>query len=112
MGECSTMNNKINIRIELDGILNIDKRRKKYDNATIHAKEVLKFIEKLSKNFSVTLMTKQNEILAAKWLIDNDMLSLIPCLLNKEEIFVLYIDAKCLNNCQDFDEFYNVLMSL
>ncbi len=25
-------------------------------------------------------MTKQNEILAAKWLIDNDMLSLIPCL--------------------------------
>ena len=57
-------------------------------------------------------MTKQNEILAAKWLIDNDMLSLIPCLLNKEEIFVLYIDAKCLNNCQDFDEFYNVLMSL
>ena len=105
------MNSKLNIRIELDGILKIDRRRKKYNNATTRDKKALEFIEKLSKKFNVILKTKYNKILAAKWLADNDMSTLIPCLLNKEETFTLYIDAKCLNNCKDFDEFYNVLIS-
>lgn len=105
------MNNQLNIRIKLDGILNIDRRRKKYDNTAPQNKNALKFIEKLSKKFNVILKTKYNKILAAKWLADNDMSTLIPCLLNKEETFTLYIDAKCLNNCKDFDEFYNVLIS-
>lgn len=75
----------LKIKIDFDGILNMDKRRTKYNNTTEQDKKALKFIEKLSKNFTVIFSTAQNEILAAKWLIDNDANSLIPCLLNKEE---------------------------
>ena len=41
------MTKKLNMRIELDGILKIDGRRKKFNNATAKDKKILEFIIKL-----------------------------------------------------------------
>lgn len=106
------MVNKLNMRIELDGILKIDGRRKKFNNITARDRKILGFIIKLSKEYNVILSTAQDEVMAAKWLMDNDAGCLLPCLLSKEETFVVYINTECLNTCQDFDKFYDVLIGL
>lgn len=75
-------------------------------NSKLHCKKAVEFIDKLSKKFIVKLTTTKDEIIAAKWLIDNNAANLIKCLVEEENNFFACLNDECMKNCKDFNELY------
>lgn len=93
---------KRTILIDLDGVLNEYKGN--FDKTIIPeiregAKE---FIERLANNYEIKLFTTRNKLLAAKWLIKNNLDKHITDITNIKELSWLYIDDRCLTFDGDY----------
>lgn len=95
---------KKTILIDLDGVLNEYKGN--FDKTSIPpiAKGAKDFLTELSKNFILKLFTSRNKLLAAKWLIDNDLETLVTDITNVKELCWLFIDDRCLKFDGDYDK--------
>lgn len=90
------MNNKKTLLIDLDGVLNqyTGGFEKNYiPKIKQGAKE---FLSELSKSYIIKLFTTRNKILAAKWLIENGLDTIIDYVTNVKELSYLYIDDRCI----------------
>lgn len=93
---------KKTILIDLDGVLN--KYKGNFDKTNIPpiAKGAKDFLMELSKNFILKLFTTRNKLLVAKWLIDNDLETLVTDITNVKDI-----DDRCLKFDGDYDKLLN-----
>ncbi|MBQ3311925.1 hypothetical protein IJG72_07605 [bacterium] len=98
---------KKTIYIDLDGVLN--NYTGNFDiNYIPQIKDGAKeFLQKLSENFIIKLYTTRNKILASKWLIDNNLDSLIDDVTSEKGLCFLYIDDRCLNFNGDYAKMLN-----
>lgn len=95
---------KKTLLIDLDGVLN--KYDGKFDENFIpDMKEGAKeFLENLYETYNLKLFTTRNRLLAAKWLIANNLDSLISDITNVKEPSYLHIDDRCINFEGDFEK--------
>lgn len=100
-------NKKKTLLIDLDGVLN--QYTGNFDiNYIPDIKQGAKeFLTKLSENYTIKLFTTRNKILASKWIIDNELDTIIDDVTNVKELSYLYIDDRCIK----FDGDYNNLES-
>ena len=76
-----------------------------------HKKNVIEFTKKLFNEFDLKLITTKDEIMAAKWLIDNNARCLVECLVNEASACWLYLNDDCIKNCKNFEKFYETIIS-
>ena len=90
------------ILIDLDGVLNT------YDGVFCEnyippiRKGAKKFLINLSKNYIIKLFTTRNNLLASKWVIENDLDNYITDVTNIKENCFVHIDDKCIKFLGDF----------
>ena len=98
-----TGKHKKTILIDLDGVLNT--YAGEFDEHFIpEIKTGAKaFLTNLSLNYTIKLFTTRNRLLAAKWLIDNDLDNIICDITNVKELSWLFIDDRCLKFDGDFE---------
>ena len=101
------MNNK-KILIDLDGVLNEYGKEKFNENYIPEIKiGAYEFIEKLSKQAELYLFTTRNLMLAAKWLIKNDLDKFFKDITNVKLPSYLYIDDRCICFKGDYNKTLN-----
>lgn len=102
------MNKKYNaIFISMDWVFDAQN-----SNTKEHNQNAIDFINKLTKYFIVKLGTTKDEVIVANWLIKHQADNLIPCLVEEETKFFLYLNDDCIRNCNDFDKFYEVISAV
>lgn len=89
-------NYKKTILIDLDGVLNEYKGDFNKNFIPPIKRGAKNFIKKLSQNFEIKIFTTRNRLLTAKWLIENNLDSLVCDITNVKDIAYLYIDDRCL----------------
>lgn len=91
------MVNKKTLLIDLDGVLN-EYTGNFDENFIPEIKQGAKeFLTKLSESYIIKLFTTRNKILATKWLIQNNLDSIVDDVTNIKDISYLYIDDRCIN---------------
>lgn len=97
---------KKTILIDLDGVLN--EYTGDYDKDFIPKIKpgAKKFLQKLSREYTIKIFTTRNKLLTAKWLIKNKIDTLIEDIIDIKEPCWLYIDDRCLNFNGDFSSLY------
>lgn len=96
-------NKKKTILIDLDGVLNQYIGEFKEDYIPKIQKGAKEFLIKLSKNYDVKLFTTRNKVLAGKWLVENDLDTIIKDITNVKELAYLYIDDRCITFDGNFE---------
>ena len=103
---------KKTLLIDLDGVLN--QYDGNFDKNFIPpikngAKDFIKNL--VEKEFELKLFTTRNRLLAAKWLIDNDLDKYFSDVTNVKDSGFLYIDDRCVCfNC-DFDKTFDEIQN-
>ena len=96
------------ILIDLDGVLNEYGKDKFNENYIPEIKiGAYEFIEKLSKQAELYLFTTRNLMLAAKWLIKNDLDKFFKDITNVKLPSYLYIDDRCICFKGDYNKTLN-----
>ena len=88
---------KKTILIDLDGVIN--NYTGNFDISFIPGikKGARKFLFELAKNFEIKIFTTRNKILAAKWIIEENLDGIITDITDRKELSYLYIDDRCVN---------------
>lgn len=95
---------KKTILIDLDGVLNQYTGKFNEDYIPEIKQGAKDFLIKLSKNYIIKLFTTRNKILASKWLIENNLDTIIADITNVKELSYLYIDDRCINFDGDYTD--------
>jgi len=95
--------NKKTILIDLDGVLN--RYSGNFDKSFIPPIKdgALNFIKNLSLNYEIKLFTTRNKLLAAKWVIKNELDNFIEDITNIKEPAWIYVDDRCINFDGNFE---------
>ena len=97
-------NYKKTILIDLDGVLNQYTGGFDKDCIPPIKEGAIEFLEKLSEDFELKLFTTRNKILAAKWLIKNNIVKYFIDITNTKDLAWLYIDDRCINFNGNFND--------
>ena len=97
-------NYKKTILIDLDGVLNQYTGGFDKDFIPPIKEGAIEFLEKLSEDFELKLFTTRNKILAAKWLIKNNIDKYFIDITNTKDLAWLYIDDRCINFNGNFND--------
>lgn len=105
------MKKKKTILIDLDRILNkyngvFD--RKNIPEATAETRE---FIQKMSMDFKIKLFTRHNRILAAKWLIKNDLEIYISGITKVKKFCWVFVDDRCIQFDRDYENLRQTILN-
>ena len=95
------------IQIDLDGVLN--NYDGNYNNGIIAEPRagVREFLEKLSSEFDIEILTVQNKINTVLWLQKHELLNFISDVTNvKNQFATLFIDDRALNFNGDFEKIF------
>ena len=96
------------ILIDLDGVLNEYGKEKFDENYIPEIKEgAYEFLEKLSQNAELYLFTTRNLMLAAKWLINNNLDKFFKDITNVKLPSYLYIDDRCICFKGDYNKTFD-----
>lgn len=95
---------KKTLLIDLDGVLN--EYNKYFDETKISPikRGAENFIKKLHKKYKLKLYTTRNKLLAAKWLINNNIDEYFDDITNIKELSWLTIDDRCITFRGNYDE--------
>ena len=95
---------KKTILVDLDGVLNTYSGEFEEDYIPPIRKGAACFIETLAQNFTVKIFTTRNKLLAAKWLIDNNIDKFIEDITNIKEPSWMIIDDRCIQFSGDYEK--------
>lgn len=62
------------------------------------------FLKNLAQDYEIKLFTTRNRILAAKWILENNLYMYISDVTNVKDLAHLYIDDRCLNFNGDYSD--------
>jgi len=82
--------------IDLDGVLNNYHGNFDKNHIPEIKQGAYKFLERMSKKYSIKIFTTRNKILTVKWLIENKIDRFINDITNSKDLAFLYIDDRCL----------------
>lgn len=89
-------NKKKTILIDLDGVLNQYTGSFDKDHIPDIKQGAKEFLTNLSENYIIKLFTTRNKILASKWLIKNNLDTVVDDITNIKELSYIYIDDRCI----------------
>lgn len=95
---------KKTLLIDLDGVLNQYTGQFDINYIPDIKKGAKEFLMNISKDYIVKLFTTRNKILVAKWLVKNNLDSIVEDITNVKELSYLYIDDRCINFDGNFDK--------
>lgn len=98
---------KRTILIDLDGVLNEYTGNFDKDFIPPIKSGAKEFLNSLSNDYEIKLFTTRNKLLAAKWLIENDVDKYISDITNVKDVCFLFIDDRCLKFEGDFEKMGN-----
>ncbi len=98
---------KKTILIDLDGVLN--KYTGNFEPEVIPQMNngAYKFLEKLHEKFEIKLFTTRNKLLAAKWIISNNLDEFVSDITIVKDPAWLIIDDRCINFRGDYEDTLN-----
>jgi len=95
---------KRTILVDLDGVLNNYNGEFEEDCIPPIKQGAVDFLEVLAQNFTVKIFTTRNKLLAAKWVIDNNIDKFIVDITNIKEPAWLIIDDRCIQFSGDYEK--------
>ena len=100
---------KKTILVDLDGVLNTYDGE--YDENTIPPIKdgASEFLKTLSEKFIIKIFTTRNKLLAAKWIISNNIDKFIADITDVKEPAWLIIDDRCTNFTGNYDDILKLI---
>ena len=93
--------------IDLDGVLNTYTGNFDKDFIPEIKTGAKEFLEELSKDYEIKIFTTRNRLLTSKWLIKNELDSLVTDVTNIKDPAYLHIDDRCICFNGDFKNTIN-----